>query len=75
MDDFPNQPQIYAFVVMNNSVAQTVDVSPGDEGMGICKGVVNLVRQLPHLTEIEHTGLHQFGIGAKFRVTHIFTVI
>lgn len=74
MDNFPNELQIYALVVVDDSVTQSIEMSPGNRRVRIHKRLVNLVCQLTHLTEIEYAGFHQLGIIAKLRITDADTV-
>lgn len=63
MDNFPNQQEIHALIIMNDAIAQAVNIVPGDFRMRFCKGCIHPIGQFAHLAQIKNAGLRQLCIG------------
>lgn len=74
VNDFPDKLKIYALVVMDDSIAQSINVPPGNRWVCICKDTVNPVCQLTHLTEVKYASLHQFCIVAELCITDAIAI-
>ncbi len=58
-NNFPDQFEINALIIMDYPVSQALNVFPWDFRVLSGKHVVNLVCQLLHLTLIKDAGLHE----------------
>ena len=61
-DNLPYQRHVHAFMVVNDTVAETVHLFPRNLWVCLYKIFVSGSAEFPHLAQVKHTNLYEFCI-------------